>query len=112
MSDKAPMTWDERVEAAAREMAAEQEYPQDWDSWERRTEHNRKQWRADARSVLAAAFPELSGDKPTRWIAPWESDGLMDDAARTATGQKWIGTEPMVLWSAMRDAYLGKGDGG
>jgi hypothetical protein len=130
------MTMDERVEAAARRMcevdklAPEPDAPIIWNG------KPAKAWEARVPIVLAVAevlWPELHGDKPTHviaphqvmtvdvykelfegthWLAPWESDGLMDDAARTATGQKWIGTEPMVLWSAMRDAYLGKGDGG
>lgn len=107
-----PMTMDERVEAAARATAESF----GWRGWDRDdgepSNTIRGHYFASARAALAAAFPELHGDQPKGWIAPWESDGAMDDAAHLASEYKWIGADPMVVWAAMRDAYLGKGDGG
>lgn len=66
-------------------------------------------WDSYARTVIAAAFPELSGDKPG-WIAPWEPTKEMWAAGRVVDGYMLhsVGS----VWDAMRDAYLGKGDGG
>ena len=133
-----PMTMDERIEAAARAIALDL-------GWEPREvaamftppysdpyKDLAGSFTDSARVAIAAAFPDLQGDRPahviaphqvetldvykelvegTHWLAPWESDGEMDDAAHKAAGHKWVGTEPMVLWSAMRDAYLSKGGG-
>ncbi len=60
-------------------------------------------FRDTARTAISAAFPELSGDKPG-WIAPWEPTVEMQNAA--------LESPSYIPWIAMRDAYLGKGDGG
>jgi len=63
------------------------------------------------RSMLAAAFPELHGDKPG-WIAPWEATETMENAAWDTAPRQGDDMEPTRAYRAMRDAYLGKGDGG
>jgi len=67
------------------------------------------------REILAAAFPELSGDKPG-WIAPWEPTDAMCHAVVAGTLEddvtdavRWdVGYE----WRILRDAYLGEGNAG
>lgn len=50
------------------------------------------------RLIAEAVVPELSGDKPTHWLAPMEADRASDIVKGA--------------WRQLRDAYLGKGDGG
>lgn len=64
------MTMDERVEAAARALTLA-------DGWYSGAllapmAEARKAYRDKALKAIAAAFPELTGDKPTHWIAPVE----------------------------------------
>jgi hypothetical protein len=94
------MTMDERVEAAARAGLAHRGL--DWDIT---TPEWRKEFQTQFSVALAAAFPELHGDKPTHWLAPMEATEDMRDAMADQMGSR-------AEWGAARDAYLGKGDGG
>ncbi|MBS0175495.1 MAG: hypothetical protein JSR64_15750 [Nitrospira sp.] len=133
------MTMDERIEAAARAAYADKGSYGDerlaWDAAasivgedEARATH--EAFRSMARAAIATAFPELSGDKPTGWIAPLEvtkemvmagEDALEDfkdsDYDSGADGSTHSYTyfrsgHCKGMFEAMRDAYLGKGDGG
>lgn len=107
------MTFDERRELAARRIAYQSErerygdhgYPefQEWD-FDALSEHQKSTARILAHHALKGAFPDLYGEKPTAWIAPWEATFEMLEAANgpdlygdfNATGD----------WEAMRDAHL------
>jgi len=127
------MTMDERVEAAARVIRP------DWfvyvgpdgesglANYPGQTARMQESARQVAREALAVAFPELYGDKPG-WIAPWEAtDGMYKSALEFALiRMEEAGVDGLSPWkdyppirgttegmfAAMRDAYLGKGDGG
>jgi hypothetical protein len=90
------MTMDERVEAAQDAMCESKMWPVVFASGAAAEL---------ARIALAAAFPELQGDKPTHWLAPWDITEHM-----AAEMECQFSTESQ--WTAARDAYLGKGDGG
>lgn len=70
-----------------------------------------------ARIALQAGVPELHGDKPG-WIAPWEATEEMATKGAVYYHDNWRpghaleDTAMPYIWDAMRDAYLGKGDGG
>jgi len=116
------MTMDERVEAAARAAYADKGSYGDerlaWDAAasiigedEARAAH--ETFRSMARAAIAAAFPELHGDQPKGWIAPWEATEEMNDAvddARDRYDHEFITSSR--AFQVARDAYLGKGDGG
>lgn len=103
-----PMTMDERVEAAARAY--------DPDAFaETASEALRRATRQHVREILAAAFPELHGDQPKGWIAPWDPTDKMclattaGAADEVSDALRW---DVEHEWKSLRDAYLGKGDGG
>ena len=118
---EAMMTMDERVEAAARAIAIAHGTDPDQEARGLThavadrgdgipaliSDHRGKLWEmwiVDARAALAAAFPELSGDKPTHWLAPMEAtEGMMAVSYGACDPEDW---------ARARDAYLGKGDGG
>jgi len=108
------MTIDERIEAAARALN-EAVSPQDFKPLEWLKKGQKQEIRAKARKAIAAAFPELSGDKPG-WIAPWEPTDAMCHAVVAGTLEddvtdavRWdVGYE----WRILRDAYLGEGNAG
>lgn len=84
-----------RVEAAAMVLAANDasERP-DWGGF-----------RDIASAALAAAFPELSSDPPTGWVAPWEATGRMVGAA-VETADFLLGyAKAEELYQAARDAH-------
>lgn len=103
ISKSPPMTMDERIEAAAHKWA-----PLAWTAigLGDTVAHaaRREASLRDVKEIIVAAFPELSGDKPTHWLAPWEATDEMWEAQHYR--------EPEDRWKNMRDAYLGKGDGG
>ena len=118
------MTMDERVEAAESALMNSKMWPVVFAAG---AAHE------VARIALAAAFPELHGDKPTHWLAPMEATEAMHRAAAATapaqeykrlveeSGTRQVGAQvtapvhdvlpSIVAWPAMRDAYLGKGDG-
>lgn len=98
------MTMDERIEAAARA------HDPDW--WESADEEARDIVRVWMRRAIAAAFPELSGDKPTHWLAPIFATTKMIDAPTALFKSDGPLRSASLCWVLMRDAYLGKGDGG
>lgn len=81
-----------------------------------------------ARIALQAGVPELQGDKPKGWIAPWEATESMYEGALEFALQRMeaAGVDGLSPWkdyppirgttegmfAAMRDVYLGKGGGG
>jgi hypothetical protein len=91
------MTLDDRIEAAARELAmifggTELTYMP-----------------GPATKVLQAAFPELFSSPPTGWIAPWRATEEMTDIDVEAGGLSYLA--PKALGEAfedMRDAYLNR----
>lgn len=95
------MTMDERVEAAKRAILC------------RYGNMTEKEAELLARMALHAGVPEFHGDKPTHWLAPWEITDDMIDAVDRIGGDDdpgwWISD---YEWDRIRDAYLGKGDGG
>jgi len=101
------MTMDERIEAAAR-LAYEAEpfvdIKGDPIPWAELSAHVKQFPKRTVAPIIAAAFPELSGDKPTHWLAPRVPTVEMQNAA--------LESPSYIPWIAMRDAYLGKGDGG
>lgn len=53
--------------------------------------------RSRVEAAIRAAFPDLYGEKPTAWIAPWEASEEMREA----------GSGPVDRdWRTMRDLYL------
>lgn len=97
------MTFDERVQLAAPEVyRAMTEVmgiaaPDDWADTGPEQEGYRDQWRTITAALLRSAFPDLYGEKPTAWIAPWEATKPMLKAFWRTKG--WF-------WSRMRDAQL------
>ena len=70
------------------------------------------------REIIAAAFRELSGDKPTHWLAPTLLRERVDTVLETFGAAEAAGYQSRDRQYAIdmlrpaRDAYLGKGDGG
>ena len=102
------MTDEQRVEAAARAMvklgvtrrAAGKQIPTRYE---------------EAQEALRSAYPELYGDKPSHWLAPWEATQEMLEAALTT--KKWFAgvffesgsyVPWMEAYRAMRTAHLAK----
>lgn len=90
-----PMIMDERVEAAARRMCEVDKLAPDPDApiiWNGKPA---KAWEARVPIVLAVAevlWPELHGDQPKGWIAPWELPYEAELATVTAYAL-WTQTE-------------------
>lgn len=116
-----------RVEAAAIEMACGGTLSPRL-AWAELDEHSRNLALVDARSYLAAAFPDLFTDPPQAWIAPWEATEAMIDKGGDALsdcvdsgwdsspdGESYSSYETIrsgsqtTIWNAMRDAYLTTG---
>ena len=96
------MTMDERVEAVCASLD-----PQ----WPQTDPDIRAMARAFFGKVLAAAYPELQGDKPTHAIMPMEPTGEMVDAGAetmnpyaSEPATAWTGF-PTKTWKAMYDAF-------
>jgi len=102
-----PMTMDERVEAAT---AAIRKFLGDA-AMSPTAEYI-------ARIALQAGFPELHGDQPKGWIAPAALRGRVDAVLETFSADEESGYRSrdrqyvIEMLQPMRDAYLGKGDGG
>jgi hypothetical protein len=113
---------DERIEAAARAHDPELfvhplHEPGQCEYCDEERAHARKH----IREIIAAAFPELSGDKPTHWLAPMEPADEMIRAGRREAA--FVNSDAASIYRAMgaaargerteaADAYLGKGGGG
>jgi len=75
-------------------------------------------FRDTARTAISAAFPELHGDQPKGWIAPAALRGRVDAVLETFIADEESGYRSrdrqyvIEMLQPMRDAYLGKGDGG
>ena len=113
------MTMDERVEAAVEAFGTA-----GWATLglgDIRKSPEAKEWASQyIREILAAAFPELHGDK-THWLAPVEPADEMIRAGRREAA--FVISDAASIYRAMgaaargerteaADAYLGKGDGG
>jgi hypothetical protein len=105
------MTMSERVEAAARELARFDIQHDIWGElgWEQDT------YRRNVRTILAAAIPEVFGDHPTVWLAPWEASEAMK---ATGWDMRYGESDPeqaVIEWRVLRDARLNpnrsEGDG-
>lgn len=106
-------TMDERVEATCIALDPK---------WAEENESVRTKARIFFSEILAAAFPELHGDKPTHWLAPMEATAAMQKAVAfgeyitTSFGDEHYtfdyvsGDNAADIFVGMRDAYLGKGD--
>jgi len=107
-------TMDERIEAAARAEYATMPYLDEEGEvipWEDLHENVRVGRCNEMRPFIAAAFPELQGDKPTHWLAPIEPTLEMELAADRFDHRE-LPSRGYQHFVAMRDAYLGKGGGG
>ena len=127
-----PMTMDERIEVVAPLFyplirVVPEAMPSTWDN---ATDDAKDICRRLARQFLTAAFPELSGDKPTHWLAPMEvtkemvvaGEDALDDFKDSDWGSGPDGSTHSYeffrsghckgMFEAMRDAYRGEGDGG
>ena len=62
-----------------------------------------------ARDILRASYPELHGDKPSHWLAPWEaSEEMLTAAENSPHGDSYHYAAPRHQWPAMRTAHLAK----
>ena len=59
--------------------------------------------------ALCAAYPELHGDSPSHWLAPWEaSEEMLTAAENSPHGDSYHYAAPRHQWPAMRTAHLAK----
>ena len=115
-----PMTMDERIEVVARvyDPQAFNPLPGHEPGKCSMCDENRDYARKKAREFLAAGVPELSGDKPTHWLAPTLLRERVDTVlekfgADEASGYRSHDRQyALDMLRPVRDAYLGKGDGG
>ena len=120
------MTLEQRIEAAARalyECSPEMDQPVDPDNrptgpagavpwqdaceaWPRETGGIRD----EAKSILAAAFPELTSSPPTHWVAPMTMTDEMVNAGGYALQSHCSFTmdAARIAYEAARDAYLNR----
>ena len=90
------MTLNERIEAAARVI-----YAEDWGDAPSFDEigEDRQNFLLSALAIVRAAFPELTSSPPTHWPAPWEPTDAMVRC--------WSDVSPF-RWAEVRDAYLNR----
>lgn len=62
---------------------------------------------ASVRRILSAAFPELSSDPPTGWVAPWEATHAIASAMEVEGDMDWLAA--MATYEAARTAHLKEG---
>lgn len=95
------MTNDERIEAAAKAVAASRVWPDVLNA-------GAAEYLAEL--ALRRAFPELFSDPATAWLAPWEATVTMCNAANHRVrewGDDLTDAEESALdFEAMRDAHL------